>query len=549
MIIEIKNLSQSLDVNYGISLSELAKNEKIALPHPILGALVNNQVRSLEYKIHKPCCVDFFDITSNYGNGIYTRSLYFMLFKSVKTLFPDAKLKILHSISGGKYCEIENLNHPLDESVLQKITHKIDELIAADLPFIRREVTHNEAEELFNKQGIGKEKSIFRETNKMYFSIYQLDDVINYYYGCLLPSTGYVKLYGLELYENGLLLKIPNRKRPDTIPQTRKMPKLFFVYQQFKEWGAKLGIPYIYNLNEKIDSGQVGELILTTEALQEKVWANVADEIQKKNAKIVLISGPSSSGKTTSCKRLSVQLSVIGYHPVQISVDDFFLEREETPRDKNGNYDFESLEAIDVELFNKTLDQLLSGKEVELPTFNFQTGKKEWKGKKIAMQKNSILVIEGIHCLNPKLTASIAEDTKYKIFVSALTSLSVDSQNPIPTTDTRLIRRIIRDFHYRSYSALDTLRRWQSVRDGEEKKIFPFQENADVMFNTSLIYELSVLRPYAMPILMAVPEYEPEYAEAIRLIKFLRFFKPINEEMIPGTSILREFVGGSKFRY
>jgi uridine kinase len=264
---------------------------------------------------------------------------------------------------------------------------------------------------------------------------------------------------------------------------------------------------------------------------------------------MVLISGPSSSGKTTSCKRLSVQLSVLGYNPVQISVDDFFVEREQTPLDKNGNFDFESLEAIDLELFNRTLDELLEGKEVELPSFNFHLGKKEWKGKKIEMQKNSILVIEGIHCLNPKLTASIADNTKFKIFVSALTSLSVDSQNPIPTTDTRLIRRIIRDYHYRGYSALDTLRRWQSVRDGEEKNIFPFQENADVMFNTSLIYELSVLRPYAMPILMAVPEYEPEYAEAIRLVKFLRFFKQISEERIPGTSILREFVGGSKFSY
>jgi uridine kinase len=417
------------------------------------------------------------------------------------------------------------------------------------LPFIRKEITYHQAKELFKIQDIEKEKSIFCETNKMYFTIYQLDDVVNYYYGSLLPSTGYVTLYGLELYEHGLLIKIPNRKRPDTIPSTKKMPKLFSVYQQFKEWGNRLGIQYIYNLNEKIDSGTVGELILTTEALQEKVWANIADEIHRKKTKMILISGPSSSGKTTSCKRLSVQLSVLGYTPVQISVDDFFLEREQTPRDKNGEYDFESLDAIDLKLFNKTLEELLAGKEVEMPVFNFHSGKKEWKGKKISMQENSILVIEGIHCLNPKLTASIPEETKYKIFVSALTSLSVDSQNPIPTTDTRLIRRIIRDFNYRGYSALDTLKRWQSVRDGEEKNIFPYQENADVMFNTSLIYELSVLRPYAMPILMAVPEYEPEYAEANRLIKFLGFFKPIKGDMIPGTSILREFVGGSKFSY
>ncbi|MCL1850061.1 MAG: nucleoside kinase [Bacteroidetes bacterium] len=549
MLVDLKNHNKTIEVTFGTSLPDLIKNENVILHYPILGALINNQVRSLQYKIHKPCTVEFFDITSTYGNGIYTRSLYFILFKSLKTLFPEAKLNVLHSISGGKYCEIENLNQPLDESVLLAITNKMNEIIKADIPFVRREITYNEAEKLFKEQGIEKEKSIFKETNKMYLTVHQLDDIVNYYYGSLLPSTGYVKLYGLELYENGLLLKIPNPKRPDLIAQTRKMPKLFNVYQQFKEWGNHLGIPYIYNLNEKIESGEVGDIILTCEALQENVWANIADEIHRKNAKIALISGPSSSGKTTSCKRLSVQLSVIGYHTVQISVDDFFMEREQTPRDKNGNYDFEALEAIDLDLFNKTLDELLAGKEVELPVFNFQLGKKEWKGKKIAMQENSILVIEGIHCLNPKLTASIPEDTKYKIFVSALTSLSVDSQNPIPTTDTRLIRRIIRDFNYRGYSALATLRRWQSVRDGEEKNIFPFQENADVMFNTSLIYELAVLRPYAMPILMAVPEYEPEYAEAIRLIKFLSFFKPISGEMIPGTSILREFVGGSKFSY
>jgi len=549
MFVKLKNLNKTIEIDYGVSLLEVVKNENISLPYPILGALVNNQVRSFEYKIHKPCNVVFFDITSSYGNGMYMRSLCFILFKAVKMLYPNAKLNILHSISGGKYCEIENLDHSLDESILWAIKKKMDDIITANIPFIRKEITPNEAEELFKTQGLDKEKSIFRETNKMYLTIHQLGEVVNYYYGSLLPATSYVTLYGLELYENGLLLKMPNRKRPDTIPNTKKMPKLFSVYQQFKEWGNRLGIPYIYNLNEKIASGEVGDIILTCEALQEKVWANIADEIHRKNAKIALISGPSSSGKTTSCKRLSVQLCVLGYKPVQISVDDFFVERERTPRDKNGNYDFEALEAIDLELFNKILDELLAGKEVELPVFNFQLGKKEWKGKKIAMQENSILVIEGIHCLNPKLTASIPEDAKYRIFVSALTSLSVDSQNPIPTTDTRLIRRIIRDYNYRGYSALETLRRWQSVRDGEEKNIFPYQENADIMFNTSLIYELSVLRPYAMPILMEVPEYEPEYAEAIRLIKFLWFFKPINADMIPCTSILREFVGGSRFSY
>jgi len=549
MIITIGNLNKTIEVKYGTSLLDIVKNENITLPYPILGALVNHNVRSLNYRIHKPCSIVFFDITSSYGYGVSTRSLYFILYKSINDMFPKAKLNILHSISGGKYCEIENLSQPIDETVLMTIKKRMNEIIAADFAFVRKELPYSEVVELHKRLGVEKEKSIIHNTNRLYLTVYELDGVTNYYYGCLLPSTKYVTLYGLELYENGLLLKIPNRKHPEVISQTRRMPKLFNVYHQFKEWGNRLGIPYIYNLNEKIGSGAIGELILTTEALQEKVWANIADEIDKSGSKVVLISGPSSSGKTTSCKRLSVQLSVIGYHPVQISVDDFFVEREQTPLDKNGNYDFEALEAIDLALFNNVLAQLLSGKEVELPIFNFQLGKKEWKGKKISMQKNSILVIEGIHCLNPKLTESISENTKYKIFVSALTSLSIDSQNPIPTTDTRLIRRIIRDYNYRGYSAIDTLRRWQSVRDGEEKYIFPFQENADVMFNTSLIYELAVLRPYAVPILMEVPEHETEFAEASRLLKFLNFFKPISEDMIPGTSILREFVGGSKFSY
>lgn len=366
----------------------------------------------------------------------------------------------------------------------------------------------------------------------------------------MVPSTGYLKTFGLEKYENGILLKLPSSKNLDVLTKTRQYPKLFSVYQENKAWAEHLGVQYVSDVNRMIDENKIVDMIMVAEAFQEKRIASVAESISKRpGVKMVLISGPSSSGKTTTCKRLSVQLGVLGYHPVQISVDDFFVERDETPKDKDGNFDFEALEAIDLPLFNKTLSELIEGKRVELPTFNFALGKKEWKGKSIQLDENSIMVIEGIHCLNPKLTEQVSDDVKFKIFVSALTSISIDRQNPIPTTDNRLIRRIVRDFNYRGYSAQETLSRWASVRNGEEKNIFPYQENADEMINTSLIFELGVLKPYASFILRAVPETAVEYAEAVRLLKFLSYFKYISEDNIPGTSILREFVGGSKFSY
>lgn len=551
MTVEVfcKNLNEPIVVPYGSTLKEIVDQYNIKNGLPYLGGLVNNKIRSLSYRVHKPSVIDFFDMTSSHGIEMYTRSLFFVLFKAVHDLYPTATLNVLHSISGGKYCELEQLPVPLIQDIAEKIHHRMMKIVEMDLPFVRKEVLSEQAYVNHEKNGGIKEFDIFLDRSKFFTTVYELDDVLNYYYSHLLPSTGYLKYFHLDLYETGLLLKVPSRKRPTTIGMTRKMPKLFTVYKQFKDWGKRIGVPYISDLNKRVENKDIGDLILTTEALQEKIWANCADEILKKGSKMILISGPTSSGKTTSCKRLSVQLSVLDFHPVQISVDDFFVERNETPLDENGNYDFEALEAIDITLFNNTLLHLLAGEEVEIPRFNFTTGSKEWHGHKIKMQENSILVVEGIHCLNPKLTESVDESTKYKIFVSALTSLSIDKMNPIPTTDNRLIRRIIRDYNYRGYSALDTLKRWPSVRNGEERNIFPFQENADMMFNTSLIYELGVLKPYALPILLEVPETMPEYAEAARLLNFLSYFKPIPEELIPGTSILREFVGGSKFVY
>lgn len=548
--IHIQNTNKILTIPFGMSIQQLAEAEKIHLEYPILGALINNKVRECAYRIHKPCTVQFFDITSSYGHLMYTRSVYFILHKAVKDILPSkVKLKILHSISGGKYCELDNLDQPLDQRVVSLLYKRMKEIVDSDLPFERMELPTQEAVQLFKQEGLDDKHELLRHRTRIYTSIYKLGNTVNYYFGNLVPSTGLIHLFGLELYESGMLLKAPQQNHPTTLSHTHEVPKLFSVYQDYKKWANLIGIPYVYNVNSKIIEGKIQDTILISESYQEKVLAQLADQIHERQSKVVLISGPSSSGKTTSCKRLSVQLGILGYDPVQISVDDFFVEREDTPKDEKGEYDFESIDAIDLRLFNDTLKRLLQGEEVPLPTFDFTLGKKMWKGNTIRLKPNSVLVIEGIHCLNPRLTEQIEESIKFKIFVSALTCISIDRQNPIPTTDNRLIRRIIRDYNYRGYSARETISRWPSVRRGENRNIFPFQENADAMFNTSLICEMGVLKQYAIPILTAVPENCVEFAEAYRLQKFLSYFKDIPEEKIPGTSILREFVGGSKFKY
>lgn len=548
--VHIQNTNKTLTIPFGMTVQELAKQENIRLEYPVMGALINNKVRECAYRIHKPCTVQFFDMTSSYGHLMYTRSVYFILYKAVKEALPKhVRLKILHSISGGKYCELDNLDQALDHALVSRLYKRMREIVESNIPFERMELPSKEAVQLFKDEGLEDKFELLRNRTRIYTSIYKLGDTVNYYFGNLAPSTGVIHLFGLELYESGLLLKVPQPQHPTTLSHTHQVPKLFSVYQDYKKWANTIGIPYVYNVNKKIAEGNIQDTILITEAYHEKLLAKIADQIHERQSKVVLISGPSSSGKTTTCKRLSVQLGILGYDPVQISVDDFFVEREETPKDENGEYDFESVDAIDLKLFNDTLNRLLQGEEVPLPTFDFSAGKKLWKGNTIQLRPNSILVIEGIHCLNPRLTEQIDDSIKFKLFVSALTCISIDRQNPIPTTDNRLIRRIIRDYNYRGYSAQQTISRWPSVRRGENRNIFPFQENADAMFNTSLICEMGVLKKYAIPILLAVPENSVEFAEAYRLLKFLSYFKVIQEENIPGTSILREFVGGSKFKY
>lgn len=548
-----RNIDAEVQVPCGITLQDFAKlfNVKQNPETPFLGALVNNKERDMSFRITKPSQVQFFDYYSSYGRNGYMRSLFFLLFHAVDKLLPrEVKLCIKHSISGGRYCTLENLDGPITEQLVNRLLQYMKETVQRNLPFEREEMLTDAAISAFQAHGLEDKYEFFKNRDRIYTSVYHLADSINYYYGFLVPSTGCLTTFGLEKYEEGLLLKLPSKKNIKVMPKTRLFPKLFSVYKMDKQWVASMGVPYVSDLNNFSSRKQILSGVLVAEAYQEKHLARVADMIhQSGNVKVVLISGPSSSGKTTTCRRLSVQLAVLGYYPVQISVDDFFVERDETPKDENGEFDFESLHAIDLPLFNSTLNRLLAGESVEIPTFNFALGKKEWNGNKLQLRKNSILVIEGIHCLNPELTAQVPDELKFKIFVSALTSLSLDRQNPIPTSDNRLIRRIVRDFKYRGYSAVDTIRRWPSVRRGEEKNIFPFQENADVMINTSLVFELSVLKPFALPILHAVPETAPEYAEAQRLIKLLMFFKTISEVSLPGTSILREFLGGSNFNY
>lgn len=553
VIVYCKNIDRQVEVPCGITMQDFVNDFKINQDKdaPFLGALVNNKVRDMSFRITKPAQVDFFNYYSTYGRQGYMRSLFFLLFHSVDKLLPEkVKLRVKHSISGGRYCTLENLDGPITDALVMKLLLHMKDTVHRNLPFIREEMLTPDAIAAFQSHGLEDKYEFFKNRDRIYTSVYHLGDSVNYYFGFLVPSTGYLTTFGLEKYEEGLLLKLPSKKNLNVMAKTRNFPKLFSVYKLDKQWAESMGVPFVFNLNRYTNSEMIQSGVLVAEAYQEKHIARLADMIhQRGNVKMVLISGPSSSGKTTSCRRLSVQLAVLGYYPVPISVDDFFVERDETPKDEHGEFDFEALHAIDLPLFNSTLNRLLAGERVEIPTFDFTQGKKVWNGKFLQMQKNSILVIEGIHCLNPELTAQVPDELKFKVFVSALTSLSLDRQNPISTSDNRLIRRIIRDYNYRGYSAVETIRRWPSVRRGEEKNIFPFQENADVMVNTSLIFELSVLKPYAMPILHAVPENVPEYAEATRLIKLLSFFKTIPVTSLPGTSILREFMGGSAFQY
>jgi len=548
-----KNNGQMIEVPNGTSLLEIYKELKLNLPYQLVSAKVNNKAEGLKFKVYTNKDVEFLDLSSSSGMRTYVRSVCFVLYKAVNELFPKGKILMEHPVSNGYFCDLR-IGRKVTTQDAADIKQKMQEIIDADLSFQRMEVHTEDAIKMFRDQGRVDKVRLLETSGNIFSHYYKLGETVDYYYGNLLPSSGYIKLFDLQAYADGLLLLTPLRKKPTELPPVIKQDKLFAAFKDHLQLEYLLDMGNVGDMNHLSRAGHATELINVGEALQEKQIAKIADEIHRRSkevspVKLVLISGPTSSGKTTFSKRLSVQLITNGLWPYPISLDDYFLNREDSPKDENGEYDFESLYALDLDFFNKQMGQLLAGEEIELPTYNFQTGKREFNGKRLKLKKNTILVMEGNHALNPDLTPHIADENKFKIYVSALTTISLDDHNWIPTTDNRLIRRILRDFNYRGYSAQQTIARWPSVRKGEDKWIFPFQENADATFNSALIFELAVLRPHVEPILSSVPQNCPEYSEAYRLLKFIKYFNPVKDQDIPPTSLLREFFGGSSFKY
>lgn len=546
-----KNTDSKLLVQSGMDLSEVARFAGMTNMESILGACVNNKVQNLNYRIYSPKRIEFLDIYSTMGRRIYALSLMFVLYKAVKETFPQHELIIKHSMSDGYYFEIEPLQED-SQQVAKRIEKRMREIVEENIPFSRVITPAEQAAELFDRLGMTEKAELIRSSNKLYTNVEYLGEIVNAFFFELVPSTSYLKVFGLYVFDKGFILQMPSKEDATTTPVEDKNPKkIFDIFQEHKNWVNILGTPYVSDLNKVVKMNRQNELIQVSEALHEKKYAEIADEIYRKKdeVKIVFLAGPSSSGKTTSCRRIATQLSVLGFKPLQISLDDYFVDRQLTPKDANGEYDFECLEALDLDYFNLQMKELLEGREIELPRFDFLQGCRTPSGKRIRMQDSSILIVEGIHALNPKLSGKIAGKNKYNIFVSALTQLAIDRHNIISSSDNRLIRRIVRDNNYRGYSAQETIMRWDSVRSGEEKHIFPFQENADSIFNSSLLYEIGVLKPIAEPLLMEVAQNSCAYADARRLINFLGNFKSIKSDYIPPTSILREFLGGSSFIY
>ena len=547
--IRCKNNKKTLKVSIGSTLSEIFSQLDLHMEYGPVSAKVNNKVEGMHYRVYKQKDIEFLDLHSSSGIRAYTRTLFFILCKAAHELFPGCKVAIDIPVSNGYYVDLD-LGRSVTPDDVSAIRQRMQKIIDAKMPIHRYEATTEEAMEMFREVGSISKVNLLESSGRLYTTYYDLDGYKDYYYGTLLINTGDIHLFGLEFYYDGLLLRIPSQENPSQLGTFIRQDKMFEIFKEHHRWQDVLGLRTIGDLNKAITNGLSSKLIQISEALQEKKIARIADEIaQRKGIKIVLIAGPSSSGKTTTCKRLSVQLAVNGLYPIGISLDDYFLDRDLTPRDENGDYDFEHLHSLNIPLLNEQMNALLQGEEVELPRYNFQKGKSEWSGKKLKLEGNEILVIEGIHALNPELTSEIPENQIYRVYASALTTILLDNHNYVPTTDNRLLRRIIRDHKYRGVTAQETIRRWPSVRRGENRWIFPFQENADAMFNTAMLFELAVIKRQAEPLLEQVTENCEEYAEAYRLLKFLRYIKPIPEDQIPPTSLLREFLGGSSFEY
>ena len=547
--IRIRNNGKTIEVPMGANLENIYELSGIEMEHGPYLAHVNNKVEGMHYRAYKQKEVEFLDITSSSGSRAYTRSLFFILCKAAHDLFNPCKVSIDVPVSNGYYVNL-NIGRPVTLDDVGAIRRRMQEIIDAGLPIHRHETTTEEAIRMFDNLHNRSKVKLLQSTGRLYTTYYDIDGYVDYYYGSLLTNTSQIYLFGVEKYFDGVLLRIPSREHPGELGEMTHQDKMFGIFKEHHQWQDILGLRTVGDLNDVILQGHSSTLIQISEALQEKKIARIADEISnRKGIKLVLIAGPSSSGKTTTCKRLSVQLAVNGIKPINISLDDYFLNRDETPRDEKGDYDFEHLHALNLPLLNEQLTALFRGEEVELPRYDFPTGTSQKSGKKLRLGENDILVVEGIHALNPELTSQIPEEQIFRIYASALTTILLDNHNYIPTTDNRLLRRIIRDHKYRAVSAQETIRRWPSVRAGENKWIFPFQENADAMFNTAMLFELAVIKSQAEPLLEQVPENCPEHAEAYRLLKFLRYFKPIPDTQIPPTSLIREFLGGSSFKY
>lgn len=548
-----KNNNSTREFPEGSSLLDIYNGFNLAMPYGPVSAKVNNKVESLDFRVYYNKDIEFLDITSSSGMRTYVRSLFFVLVKAVEELYPQGNISLEHPISKGYFCKL-HIDRTIGLDDVQRIKQKMQEIIAADIPYTRTECHTEKVVRLFEERGMPDKARLLDTYGQLYSYYYQLGDTVDCYYSSLVPSTGYIRLFDIVKYYDGLLLRIPNRENPTKLEEVVKQEKMLEVFQEYHRWNQILGISTVGDLNVACNEGHATDLINVSEALQEKKIAQIADEITHrdqdgKRVKLVLISGPSSSGKTTFSKRLSIQLMTNGLKPYPISLDDYFVNRNDTPLDENGKHDFESLYAVDLPFFEEQLTTLLNGGEVELPRYNFTTGKREMSGKKLRIDEHMILIIEGIHALNPALTPHIPNENKYKVYVSALTTILLDNHNYIPTTDNRLLRRIIRDYKYRNYSAEETIARWPSVRAGEEKWIFPYQENADAMFNSALLFELAVLKDYVEPVLRKVPNRCPEYSEAHRLLRFLNYFVSVQDKELPPTSLLREFLGGSSFQY
>ncbi len=547
--IRCKNNKKSVNIRIGSTLSEIFSQLGLEMEYGPISAKVNNKVEGMHYRVYKPKDIEFLDMHSASGIRAYTRSVFFVLCKAAHDLWKDCTVIIDIPISNGYYVNLK-LGREVTPDDVNELRQRMQQLIDAKLPIHRFESTTEEAIEMFRQGGSMSKVKLLENSGRLYTTYYDLDGYKDYYYGTLLTNTKQIYLFGLEYYFDGILLRLPSRTDPSKLGAFIRQDKMFEIFKEHHRWQEILGMRTVGDLNKAISDGHANRLIQLSEALQEKKIAQIADEIAKrKTVKMVLIAGPSSSGKTTTCKRLSIQLAVNGIYPVGISLDDYFLDRDQTPRDEDGDYDFEHLHALNIPLLNEQMNALFRGEEIELPRYNFQLGKSEKSGKKLKLKGNEVLILEGIHALNPELTAQIPNEQIFRVYASALTTILLDNHNYIPTTDNRLLRRIIRDHKYRGVNALGSIRRWASVRKGENRWIFPYQENADAIFNSAMLFELAVIKQQAEPLLEQVPENCEEHAEAYRLLKFLHYIKPIPEDQIPPTSLLREFLGGSSFEY